>query len=38
MDKMFLALQKIDRLDVINRSEDCFNQFFQKIAQSYGQY
>lgn len=36
MDKMLLSLQKIDRIDVINRSLECFNSFFQKISQNYG--
>ncbi|XP_003426490.1 uncharacterized protein LOC100680275 [Nasonia vitripennis] len=34
MDKIIIALQKIDRPDVINRVTDCFNYFIQDIVQN----
>lgn len=34
MDKILLALQKIDRLDVMNRVTDCFNTLIQDILQN----
>ncbi|XP_058797809.1 uncharacterized protein LOC131668017 [Phymastichus coffea] len=34
LDKVLLALQKINRLDIINRTADYFNDFFQDITKN----